>query len=96
MMKLDANGPGYAAEVRAVLASDLPEVTKLARLYGEVTRLIQERAHHDVELAHALGDREGKIRHQIRLEMIKTAREIFRGLHRQVTGKEAWDGTPQR
>lgn len=93
-MNLDANGADSATEVRAVLASDLPDVAKLARLYGAVTRRIQERAQHDVELAHALGDREGKIRHQIRLEMIKTARSVFRGLHRQVTGTEAWDESP--
>jgi hypothetical protein len=95
-MKLDANGANYSSELRVLLASELDDATKLARAYGEVTRQIVVRARRDVELAVALGDPEEKIRQQIKLETMKTARAIFRGFYRQVTGTEAWDESPER
>ncbi len=90
-MQLDPAGLNFQAEFRALVASDLPEAEKIARAFGALTQRVIESARGQVELAHALGDREAKIKQQILLETMEHARSIYRLCHRQITGVSAWD-----
>ena len=57
---------------------------------------ILEFASKEIELAKAMQDRESMIKHQIKMETLKTAREIFgRGYH-IATGRKAWDEQDKR
>jgi hypothetical protein len=90
-MKLDPDGMNYHLAMRELLASDLPDIEKLARSFEAITGQVAASAQRDIELASALSDRELKVKHQVRLESIETARRIFQACHRQVTGRRAWD-----
>jgi hypothetical protein len=86
----------FGQDMQALMASDLPEIEKLAWSFAAITGRVAASARRDIELAVALGDRELKIRHQIRLETMETARRIFQGCHLRVTGKKAWDDSDPR
>jgi hypothetical protein len=90
-MKLDQDGTNFTPSMRALLASDLPQIEKLARAFASVTGQVAASARRDIELAVALGDSELKVKHQIRLETMETARRIFQGCHLHITGRKAWD-----
>jgi hypothetical protein len=95
-MKLDADGANFHPDIRALLASDLPDTEKLARAFAAITAKVSDSARRDIELSLAMGDREAKVKHQVRLETMETARKIFRGCYLQVTGRKAWDEQDER
>jgi hypothetical protein len=95
-MSLDADRRNVPGELRALLTADLPEIEKLARAFAAVTQRVSDSARRDIDLALALGDRELKVKHQIRLETMETARKIFLGCFRQITGRRAWDESVDR
>jgi len=95
-MSFDPDYAAFAGEMRRLRAADLPDADKVAQMFGLISRAFTDRAFHDVELAAALGDKEEKVRAQIRLETARSVRRIFRDCHRQVTGREAWDDSEQR
>jgi hypothetical protein len=77
-----------AAELRE---SERPEVEKLAHAFGWITELIIEQGLKDIELARALRDEESVVKAQIKTEVIRHARAIFRDCHLLATGRKAWD-----
>jgi hypothetical protein len=95
-MKFVNSGASYAEEMEAILASDLPEMEKLAAAYGGLTGFIIEIAEGEIELARALDDREGMVKQQVKMETLKFARDIFQQCYRGVTGKKAWDEQTKR
>ena len=81
----------FDRKLRSILDLKASETEKLARAFALVTGRIIEGARRDIELAQALGDMELKVKHQIKMETIETARQIFQMCHRRVTGRSAWD-----
>ncbi len=81
----EADLPGI---LRALAAEDRAELDKVAIAFDHVTRLVIQGAEREIELREALGDGEGKVKQQIVLETMKTARWIFRTCHLQVAGRE--------
>ena len=77
--------------VREIKASNGPDVEKLAYAFGWITGRILEHTRKDIEVAGAMRDEEALVKQQLKLEVIKHARGIFRDCHRLVTGRKAWD-----
>jgi hypothetical protein len=75
----------------AVLASDMPDIDKLAWAFGRITEDIIGYARQEIEVATALHDREARIRVQIKRDTIKHARHIFATSYQRVTGRSVWD-----
>ena len=75
----------------AILASDKPDIDKLAWAFGRITDDIVGFAHHEIEMAAALHDQDAKIRVQIKMETIKHARHIFAMSYQRITGRSVWD-----
>jgi hypothetical protein len=82
--------------IREIQHSDQPEIDKLKAFFGRITTQIIEFAGKEIELAKAMQDRESLVKHQIKMETIKTAREIFGRGYQIATGKKAWDEQDQR
>ena len=74
-----------------ILASDKPDIDKLAWAFGWITDNIIDSANHEIELAMALHDGDAKVRMQIKMETIKHARHIFATSYQQITGRSVWD-----
>ncbi len=83
--------PGGMARVEAILASDLPEATKVARAFEAITGLVLAHAEREIELARAMGDATEVVKQQIKRETMRTARQILQACHRRVTGERGWD-----
>jgi hypothetical protein len=77
--------------IRELQLSDRPEIDKLRDFYGRITDLIVENAVKEIELARAMQDREALVKHQIKRETIRTARQIFARGYQIATGRRAWD-----
>jgi len=90
------NNQDFYDWVRQIQASDQAEVDKLREFFGRVTGRIVACAEKEIELARAMQDREALVKVQIKLESVKTAREIFARGYRIATGKAAWDEQDQR
>ena len=96
-MKITENGGlSYKEELDTILDSDLPEMDKLAAAFGGLTGFVVEVAEKEIELAKAMGDRQETIKQQIKMETMKSAREMFRTVFWQVTGKWVWDEPVKR
>ena len=78
--------------IRDIQHSDQPEIDKLKEYFGQITAKIVEYARGEIELAGAMQDHDGLIKQQVKMETIKTAREIFAQGYQLVTGRRAWDG----
>lgn len=50
----------------------------------------------EIELAKAMQDRESLVKQQIKMETIRTAREIFAQGYQIATGTKAWDEQDER
>ncbi|HNT73558.1 MAG TPA: hypothetical protein PKH77_00925 [Anaerolineae bacterium] len=74
-----------------VLASDQPDIDKLAWAFGRVTEDIIATARQEIEVATALHDTEAKIKVQIKMETIKHARHIFATHYQRITGRSVWN-----
>lgn len=90
-MRLDPSGANFHAEIRSLAAANLPDTEKLVRAFAALTERFVDSARGQVELAQALGDRDEKIKQQIKLETMEHARSIFQLCHRGITGRPAWD-----
>jgi hypothetical protein len=82
--------------IRDIQRSNQPEADKLKEFFGRVTAQILEYGEKEVELARAMQDRESLVKHQIKLETIKTARSIFARGFQLATGRTAWDEQDKR
>ncbi len=74
-------------EVNEILATDLPDVDKLARAFEAVTARYVEHTRHEIELARALQDPESLVKEQIKLGVMEHARRILDDCYRLVTGR---------
>jgi hypothetical protein len=81
----------YHDKVRAIVGSDLPDIEKLKRGFDMVTGGMVEHAHHEIELARSVDDRESRVKVQIKMETMKAARRIFDRWYTMITGRRAWD-----
>lgn len=90
-MQLDPTGHNFHAELRSLVAANLPETEKLARAFGALTERFVESARGQIELARALGDANEKVKQQIKLETMEHARSIYLLCHQQITGRPAWE-----
>jgi len=75
----------------AILASDAPDIDKLAWAFGRITDGIIDFARYETDMAMALHDQDAKIRVQIKMETIKHARHIFATSYQRITGRSVWD-----
>jgi hypothetical protein len=82
--------------IRAIQRTDTPEVDKLKEFFGQITAQIIEYAEREIELARAMCDSELLVKHQIKMETIKTAREIFARGYQVATARTAWDEHDKR
>ena len=91
-MKITKDGGlSYQEELEAILGADLSEMEKLAAAFGGLTGFVVEVAENEIELAKALGDQQALIKQQIKIETMKSARDMFRMVFWRVTGRWAWD-----
>jgi hypothetical protein len=72
------------------LASDLPDIDKLARTFDLVTQFYVVDYTHQVDLLRTLQDRPALEREQIKLELVKHMRRIFVDCFYRVAGKKPW------
>ena len=77
--------------IRETQGSEQPEIDKLRAFFDKITTRIIEYAGKETELAKAIQDRESLVKHQIKMETMKTARGIFSQGYQIATGKKAWD-----
>ena len=82
--------------IHEIQHSDQPEVDKLKAFFDGITLQIVEYAGKEIELAKAMQDRQAVIKQQIKMETIKTAREIFGRGYQIATGRKAWDEQDER
>ena len=75
----------------AILGSALPDIDKLKEGFGLVTGQIIDRAQREVELAWAMHDDEGRVKVQVKMSTMETAREVFDTWYTRITGRRAWD-----
>lgn len=80
----------YFDQIRALLASDMPDIDKLRQFFGDVTDQIVQYARHDIELCRAMQDDESLLKVQIKMSTIQHARQIFATGYKMITGQEAW------
>jgi hypothetical protein len=74
----------------AIVASDLPDLTKLAQAFDLITQRLVDQTHPEIELARAMNDQETVVKQQVKMETIKHAREIFVDCYLRVTGRRPW------
>jgi len=86
----ELKGADWITVMKKLKSSEDKDVDKIARAFGWVTNTIIEQAHKDIEISRALKDRESIIKHQIKREVMKSAREIFNDCYRQLLGRQAW------
>jgi hypothetical protein len=82
---------GFQDRMDEIVASALPDVEKLKQGFGLVTEQIIDYAQHEIELARALHDDEGRVKTQVKMSTMKWAREIFDTWYTRITGRRAWD-----
>jgi hypothetical protein len=81
----------FQDEFDVILASDKPDIDKLAWAFGRITDGIIDYARHEIEVATALHDQDARIRVQIKTDTLKHARYIFAMNYLRITGRSAWD-----
>ena len=84
---------GCSTEVERILASDLPDLEKLAKAFGCITGFIVGQSQVEIDLARALQDREQVLKIQIKKDSLAHARSIFETCYLRVTGRRPWNET---
>jgi hypothetical protein len=90
-MTTDPTADDGQAQIEAILASDLPDATKVVRAFEVITGIVLTHAEREIDLARAMGDTGEVVKQQIKRETMKAARQILQGCHSRVTGKRGWD-----
>jgi len=80
-------------EVERILASDLPDLDKVAQAFGCITAFVVGHAQAEIELARALQDGEQLLKTQIKKDTMAHARSIFETCYLRVTGRRPWHET---
>lgn len=89
-------GQEFSDWIREIRRSEQPEIDKLKEYFGQITSRIVEYARQEIDLAGAMQDRDELVKQQIKMETIRTAREIFARGYQIATGRKAWDEQEQR
>ncbi|MEW5871107.1 MAG: hypothetical protein AB1894_17665 [Chloroflexota bacterium] len=71
-----------------VFETDLPEIEKLSQGFYWVTAMYIESYQNQAEICRAMQDRDALVKEQIKLEMMKTVREIFDTCYFRATGRQ--------
>ena len=95
-MESQGNEADYKPQLDAILASNRPDLAKLALAFDGLTGFIIEGAGRQIDLARAMGDDREIVKQQIKMETLKHARAIFQTCYLGVTGKAAWDDPAKR
>lgn len=74
-----------------IFNSDLPDLEKLARAFQGITDVYLRDYQHEIELLKATHDSQNLVKEQIKLGMVRQAREIFQYCYFRTSGKKAWD-----
>jgi len=82
---------GFQDRLDAIVGSSLPDIDKLKQGFGLVTERIIDHAQHEIELARAMHDDESRVKTQVKMSTMQTAREIFDTWYTRITGRRAWD-----
>jgi hypothetical protein len=77
-------------DIERILASDLPDLEKVAQAFDRITAFIISHATAEIELARALQDGEELLKTQIKKETVAHARSIFEMCYLRVTGRRPW------
>lgn len=75
-------------DFEAIIASDLPEVEKVARAYQWIITDQMAYSRNEIELLKALGDQENLVKEQIKLGMFEYTSGIFAFCYQQATGRK--------
>lgn len=81
----------YADVLREIKQADLSDADRLARAFDRVTNRVITLYEQEVEVARAVQDTDLLIKNQIKLEVMKSARQIFDNCYRFMLGGSAWD-----
>ena len=90
-MKTDSNDRDYKARFDQTIASDLPDMEKLAKAFRGLTGFVIDSAERQIQLAMAMHDQQQVVKQQVKMETMKHARKLFQTCHWHVTGRWAWD-----
>jgi len=82
-----------SGDVERILASDLPDLEKVAQAFGRITAFVVGHSRAEIELARAMQDGEQLLKTQIKKETMSHARVIFETCYRRVTGRRPWHET---
>jgi len=78
-------------ELLDIFNSDLSEIDKLARSFDHITGIQITHAAGEIELLKAMGDQQGLVKEQIKMETLKHTRSVFQDCFWRATGRKAWD-----
>jgi hypothetical protein len=78
-------------EIDDILASDLSDLEKLAKVFRWITDFYIRNAEMEIELQKALGDQDALVKEQIKQSVFQHAQSIFQQSHLLVTKRKAWD-----
>jgi hypothetical protein len=77
--------------MREIRDSDVADVDKVAQAFDHITGSIIATAEHEIELARALFDSETVVKQQVKMETMKSSREIFQNCCLLTLGRKVWD-----
>ncbi|MBN1878207.1 MAG: hypothetical protein JXA33_28570 [Anaerolineae bacterium] len=72
--------------LRQIMSTELPEMEKLVQGFDWVTTRVIESTQNEIDLARAMHDSETAVKQQIKMETLKSARNIFENCYIQATG----------
>lgn len=78
-------------ELQRLIDVEAPDVERLALAFDHVCARYIAQGDKEIDLARAMGDREARVKAQIKIESLKHARRIFADCYLLVTGSRAWD-----
>jgi len=79
-------------EFERIIASDLPQMDKLAQAFDVLTSMYVDSYANQVDLLRAVKDQEALVKEQIKLELMRFSRVLFADCYFRVTGKRPWHG----
>ncbi len=91
---MDTPDNSCSAEYERIIASDAPDLEKLAQAFDCVTAFIVRGAEREVALHRALQDREALVKTQIKMETMRHARAVFDDCYRRVQRSAQPSGRP--
>jgi hypothetical protein len=78
-------------EIEDILATDLPDIQKLASVFRWITDVHIQNSELEIELQKALGDEDALVKEQIKQSVFVHVQAIFQQSHLLVMKRRAWD-----